>query len=247
MTELRVLTTMTPRNDLHQQCVYPLLKAVSRRFDITWHVHIDHTDHFSQSESNETRQAIQKFSEEHEIRAVVWERWTDCGFSSAAKTLFNSINASDDALFLWLEDDWIVSDANEVAEKLVTFAESDKRYFSLRSPYHVVGGPFFFKKDLFDEIHWLYVNKPLIDPELTFSRAALRLYFDYAEITWRFCDEKDIENVCKQYEIHGLSRVKIEPISLFSEPCAVDAGREWREKRNISRKLEDGHGVWNEA
>lgn len=248
MTELRVLTTMVPRNDLHQQCVYPLLKAVSRRFDITWHVHIDHTDHFSESESNETRQAIQKFCEEHEIRSVVWERWTDCGFSSAAKTLFNSVNASDDAIFLWLEDDWEVTDTSGIADELSEFAESDERYYSLGAPYSVLGPPFFFKKDLFDEIRWLYVNEPLIDPELTFSRAALRVWWNWGQIMWRFPNENDLIQIRGMIQKHVKNEIEeIKPVSRIREPVVVCRGKQWRKDRGIGRSWIDLHGVWDEA
>ena len=248
MTELHIITTMVPRNDLHQLCVYPLLKAVSRRFDITWYVHIDHTDHFSQFESNETRQAIQTFCFEENVRSVILERETDCGFSSAAKRIFNSVSASDESLFLWLEDDWEVSDTSGIAEELIEFAESDERYYSLGAPYSVLGMPFFFKKDLFDEIRWLYNNEPLIDPELTFSRAAMRVWWNWGQIMWRFPNESDLVEIHKLIQKHVQNDIEpLTPVSRMREPIAVCRGKQWRKDRGIGRSWVDLHGVWDEA
>lgn len=246
-----IMTTMTPRHEIHADCVYPFLKQILKdcrpEFEFLWFVNIDDIEGLEPHRLTDVHTRVVDFAKEHDIKLWCNVETENVGFSHAAKRLFRQVASNqvaanyDKHLYFWFEDDWELKDKtrySEFSQELSNFYTNRlARYCNFQNPDRVTGAPSIFKKDLFDEILHLYATKHLIDPERTMERAALRLWFDKVFIDWRF---------------HGNFHMQASAASVKNVPKALRSGSitQWCEYNrfdNIGYKWRSEKGFYKSS
>ena len=242
-----IMTTMTPRHEIHADCVYPFLKQIVQgcrpEFEFLWFVNIDDIKDLEPNRLTDVHTRVVEFAKDLDIKLWCNVETENVGFSHAAKRLFDQVALNqvaanyDKHLYFWFEDDWELKDKTRHAEfskELLTFyANPTARYCNFQNPDRVTGAPSVFKKDLFDEIIHLYATKKLIDPERTMERAALRLWFDKVFINWRFNGQ--FHTAAAGASDHGLpDMIKRSSIAQWCEYDRFDnVGYMWRSNQGF--------------
>lgn len=214
MNKLYIMTTATPRAELHSKTYFPVLKMLrDEGFDVVPIVNLDKPDIIPDSAFDDAKVQFE------EAGVYLYVNNLNPSFSMAARNLYNNCNrlqsTEDNNLFFWLEDDWIFDTFFE--EEFINVVKSmfTNEVSTLVTCKHkyVGGNPCFFKQPLFDEIVKLWDKTPEnLDPEFAHFEAS-RIVEGVEK--WRIPSKK------------GLS---------FEIPIFHDAGRQWRETNKIGKR-----------
>lgn len=193
---LNIITTATPRNELHEKGLFPAVKAICDfgYWNVRWYVNMDCIPFMDETKVVEATKAFKTFAKENKIDLSYHEERENIGFNQAAKrswirsqeTMCEGVH-----IYFWLEDDWYFNDGTarwETFDKILKrFLRDDYyRVCNMTAPNKVSGGPSLYKQDFVDELIHLYNTKECGDPEVMMQRTALRLWYDNFHITWRF-------------------------------------------------------------
>ena len=215
---LNILTTATPRIDLHEQTLYPWIKELhaSKIYDeINLYINLDKPKMFTDAEFLTTKNYL--FTNFNFVNIIYTECLENTSFSNAAKNVFGNCatNVKPDKLnyFLWLEDDWLISPLQNAIEDIKKFIVSSKDILSFGSLNRITGWPVIFTKKVFDATYKKLYSQD-VDPEVAMMTAV--------------------------YEIYDMSRENYPRDSLpadilfRSSSCrCTDLGRDWREIKQI--------------
>jgi hypothetical protein len=238
---LNILTTATPRADLHNRSFFVFLKMLydsCPSYTIRLFVNLDKPSLSLEEEFEEAKQNILSNNDKYEIHLSTNE--VNPSFNLAAKTIFlrcaDQIKKTDQNIFFWLEDDWALYDTIENPQKVQVlenaissidlFFEDKNIFLMMTSTDYINGKPYLFKYNLFDAIVKRYRKSRIPDdPELTMILAKQFL----------FGEKKDRVNV--------IVRPYTKRFLLFH-----DVGIPWRLERNIkktNRSLPEVDYTWS--
>jgi len=213
-----VLTTATPRKALHDVTLYPVVRLLQQHFKVTFVANLDNPKTFSREDVEETRKALQEYD------ARIIETSTGGSFSLAARNLYktvDSMQSSENNIF-WLEDDWVLQEPDKLLTAIETFMVSSDQCILTTTHNHLGGNPCLFKQNLFDKIveEWNKTSRA-IDPEVLHFRAKQSL-----------CGDESLNTPFDEY--------------IHLPDCFTDAGRFWREERNIKKanKYHEKQTTW---
>lgn len=225
--KLYVLTTATPRAEIHEETCIPVYRTLKNcaSFDTTILCNIDVPQLFKQPEWHK---AVAKLEPQVDY---LYSNMINPSFSLAAKGLYFACNKlvdkKDNNLFLWLEDDWVLrTNLHDffIEQIEILFKRKDIPVL-LTTIYDYVGGnPLLFQEDLFRKIVEVWrrsCNSKQSDPEFIHMQA--------------------------QSELDGTFLWRMPPINALktSEPIFLDVGRDWRKKNKIGKlKRERNEGTW---
>jgi len=215
---LNILTTATPRIDLHEQTLYPWIKELqdSKIYDkINLYINLDKPKMFTDAEFFTTKNYL--FTNFNFVNIIYTECLENTSFSNAAKNVYNScvtnINHDKPNHFLWLEDDWLIHTRQDAINDVRQFIASKKDVLSFGSLYRITGWPVIFTKKVFDAIY-KKLHLQDVDPEVAMMTAV--------------------------YDIYDMSRENYprdslpENVLFRSSFCrCIDLGRDWREVKQI--------------
>ena len=208
MLRINVLTTATPRTELHKKTLEPTLKVLSDHFDVHLYITLDDVlgkDAFSES-------LLHIATLESEGTTLLPSR--SGSFKLAAKKLYEHIKDPDeDDLFFWLEDDWVLEKPEEFIEQLKQFPSSDYDFIVTTIYDKITGNPLIFRKRFFDHLQEYYLsNDPPMDPERVLWHTETKVWgthnsnwlflpdvFRDAGRDWR--DERGIEKINKRSDV----------------------------------------------
>lgn len=216
MRTLTVLTTATPRPDLHKEGYFPILEFLSKHFQLKLYIHLDNI--LGEEAWNESLSEFEKLPYEK----TLIEKHEDCSFRTASKETYLFCKPQDgDELFLWLEDDWLLTDDEQKRQTLLEEVDTFSLDFISTTLYNYpCGNPTFFKRKFFEEMKAHYAGQS--NP------------FDGEIAMWECCE--------KIYgEAKPRSRTKFLPDIFF------DLGRDWRSERSIDKVNKRGvetKGTW---
>ena len=179
MLRINVMTTATPRTELHQTTLEPTLKVLSEHFDVRLYITLDDVldeDSFKESieyiETLPTRQT-------HLVPSKTGS------FKLVTKKLYESISPDEEDIFFWLEDDWILMKPDLFVDELKKFPETDYD-FIVTTIYDQIGGnPLVFRKRFFDEMKEYYLqNEKPMDPELVLWHIEKKIWGGKHQSNW---------------------------------------------------------------
>ena len=219
MNVLTILTTATPRPDVHRVAMLDVVKQLienQTQDKINWYINIDVPAMFSKDEVEKTVNEINVFSTKYQdLQVHILTGHKEAHFGAAARRLYMTADVALDKVncteaFLWLEDDWMLVNDNSFFKEVKSFFEQSYDIFLCTSQKYISGPPFFFKRDFFDIIKNNYfISEVTLDPEL--------MLFE--------CVKKRYDTDEKRYE-HPFYKRK----DVFK-----DIGREWRANRSIEK------------
>ena len=220
MNNLIILTTATPRPELHAigllETIEVLIKERTQN-KIYWYVNIDKPKMFNKQEVKQTINQINNFAKEktEELSVFIFSDHKEAHAGAAARRLYTEIAKSrpfeqGNEVFFWFEDDWALTNKGSFVKAVGNFFETSQDVLLCTWQKYISGHPFLFRRDFFDVITDKYkVVKRNTDPEL--------FLFDCV----------------KDYYMTSLKRLK-QPLynqkNLFE-----DIGRKWREDRSIGK------------
>jgi hypothetical protein len=186
---LHVITTATPRKELHVQTLGPTLDILSEKISIKLHVNIDNV--LGQQEYEESIDYFKSLP--HDTDLILSNSGS---FKVAAKKLYTSFTLEENDLFFWLEDDWKFAKNQEKFVQAVIDLPNSKNDFIIAGIRNQLNGnPFVGKKFFFDDIQNRYNDIFTIDdPEIHIWRCATARYGDrfalgnYLNLTGTFTD-----------------------------------------------------------
>lgn len=193
---LNIITTATPRNDLHEKGLFPTLKAICDFgfWNVRWYVNLDCIPFIEEEEVTKTTKAFKRIAKENGIDLSLHVERENIGFNQAGKRSWirsQETMCEGKHIYFWLEDDWYFADGTgrwETFDKILKrFLRDDYfRLCNMTTPNKCSGGPSLYKQDFVDELIHLYNTKECGDPEVMMQRTALRLWFDNYHIIWTF-------------------------------------------------------------
>lgn len=163
MLRINVMTTATPRTELHQITLEPALKILSEHFDVRLYITLDDVlDEVSFKKS-------MKYLETLPTRQTHLMPGKLGSFKLVTKRLYDNIIPEPNDIFLWLEDDWILQEdkVDDFITALKEFPDSDYDFIVTTIYEYIGGNPLVFKRRFFDEMQEYYIlaDSPL-DPEI---------------------------------------------------------------------------------
>jgi hypothetical protein len=260
MKYLNIITTATPRADIHNQCFIRYVKILldsNPSYIIRLFVNLDKPPMISEEEFEEAKQNILLL--ENRVEVFFSFNDTNPSFSLAARTLFHRCRKvieegkdNDKNIFFWLEDDWILYDKKqklEIEERidLVTrsieeFFENEYRIILLTGSRYINGRPSLFKQDLFCKICDI-LDAGNIDPEMAILLAK-QLLFNDNKIREPLFDESVFQcfPIFTDAGIKWRKERKIQKINRFFSKPDSNCGYTWKEEKQtiitICRKPE---------
>lgn len=214
---LNVLTTATPRPELHELSLFYALKSLRRTsFDIHWFVNVDCPSMFSENARKETSEKIKDFSHRNNIKLSIFDQHENSHFGKAGQRLFSECNkqiTKDKNIFMWLEDDWtpVHFKVSLFLQHVQRFLQSPQDFIFTTSHPYVTGNPIVFKRPFFDTVCKLYTENE--DPETLFLQASSELY-DIKDPRLDFDLKRSVFYVC---------------------PLFCDLGTAWRLSKSITK------------
>lgn len=161
MMKLHILTTATPRTDLHRKTLEPALEVLSKCFDV--HLYINLDDVLGEDAFQESMEFIETLptKQTHLMPSKTGS------FKLAAKRLYEAVKLPDeDDLFLWLEDDWVLERPDDFVEELKSFSDSGYDFIVTTIYDYIGGNPLVFRKEFFDQMQEHYLDNTFpMDPE----------------------------------------------------------------------------------
>lgn len=241
MRKLYILTTSTPRLDLHEKTYFKFLERIleisrSEKIfeEIVACINLDKTELFSQEELLEHVEKFVEKIKKFDSNDFEWilevSKSSDFGIASAKTHLLASAeDPKENSIFMWLEDDWrFFEEAHPgFLKSFKTFLSDEKyQFMTFNSKQGVVNGwPFFFKNKFFTRV------MQSIAKELTTSS------FSDGEMRYQDVYEK----MKKEGTNENMEFVSVDPGTF------IDEGRAWREKKKIhkwSDKRASGSFTW---
>lgn len=225
--KLYVLTTATPRSEVHEETCIPVYRTLKNcaNFDTTVLCNIDVPTLFEQPALDK---AVSKLETQVDY---LYSNLINPSFSLAAKNLYlackSLVDTKDNNLFLWLEDDWVLrNDLHDffIEQVELLFDRKDIPVF-LTTIYNYVGGnPIIFRQNLFDKI---------------------------VEVWEKSCESKqedpEFVHMQAQSQLDGTFVWRMPPVNALktSQPIFLDVGRAWRKENKIGKlKRERSDGTW---
>ena len=187
--KLHVITTATPRKELHVQTLGPTLDILSEKISIKLHVNIDNV--LGQQEYEESIDYFKSLP--HDTDLILSNSGS---FKVAAKNLYTSFTPEENDLFFWLEDDWkFAKNQEKFVQAIIDLPNSKNDFIIAGIRNQLNGNPFVAKKFFFDDIQNRYNDTFTIDdPEIHIWRCATARYGDrfalgnYLNLTGTFAD-----------------------------------------------------------
>ena len=217
---LNILTTATPRVELHIKSLEPWLKALhnSKIFDkINWFVNLDKPDIFNTEQMSFARNYLHakyKF-----LNLFYTECVEDCSFTNAARTVYNNcydnIESAEKNYFMWLEDDWKIKPGYHAIDDIKKFIESGKEILSFGNIARITGWPHIVSENMFYRTRE-ELNSKKIDPELAMMLSSY-----------------DVYNLPRKY--FPRDYLPEEVIYRSVENRCFDMGVRWRDSKQISK------------
>lgn len=210
MNILNILTTATPRPELHEETVFRTIELLVKnkcQDVINWHVNLDSPSMFTTAEKNKAIETILRFNKSS-FNTYFYRQHDSAHFGAAARRLYTSCKVKPgNNIFMWLEDDWKLIDT-EFFNFVKRFFESSHSFLLCSVAHYVTGNPIIFREDFFNEMVSSYekINGDY-DPELVL-----------------------FETVKKYFNIENPRTL---PPNSIHKQFFIDAGREWRAARNI--------------
>jgi hypothetical protein len=231
MKYLNIITTATPRADIHNQCFIRYVKILldsNPSYIIRLFVNLDKPPMMTEEEYEEAKQNIFLLENSSEkLQLFFSTNKENPSFKAAAKVLYTKcaeqIHDEDNNVFFWFEDDWILYDTEEspnITDKILHSVKSIERFFNdgrkilllTGGSKYLNGRPHLFKRELFDVIISLYKRERLLDPEIVMMEAKKIVFED------------------KMLREHLTDKSVYMCIPLFT-----DVGIRWRKDRNIQK------------
>lgn len=225
--KLYILTTATPRAELHKHTCMPVYKTLKqcKDFDTTIVVNLDKPTMIEQSEFHKSIYTLYPRVDYLSSNII------NPSFSLAGRTLYNIcsniVSEKNNNLFLWLEDDWQLKQGTErLLIEVINKMFRDKNIPALLTTiYNYIGGnPVVFQQKLFDKVVEVWnrsCKTKQEDPEFIHMQAQSEI------------DGTHIWRNPPQHALHS------------SEALFLDAGRDWRKKNNIGKlRREKTNGTW---
>ena len=214
-TKLHILTTATPRRDLHYVGLFPAVDALREReeFEVIWYVNLDCPVLFSEDDFNKSLQAFK------DMGATVFTNTEDPCFAQAARVLYtncqDNLNPAYNNVFMWLEDDWTMHYL-----RLEGFAATVAGWINTRHsclltviPHRIGGQPCFFRLPLFEKVAEQYrLTDAMIDPEVTIME-----------------EQRKLDGVSDSFYTPPVGGVG------FEDQLFIDIGRNWRKYSKIGK------------
>ena len=209
---LYILTTATPRCELHQECCIQFITELVKFKQITWIINIDVPSILNISEQY-LNECISKFEKIKTFKTIINVNKTNPSFSNAGRYLIKkvfSLYKESDFIF-WLEDDWALKE-NIINDFLLKYEDFEKsnffNYLLLTNCPYPSGQPFIFKGKILPKLYKFYKKIKKIDPEVA------------------------IFNTVR--ELSGLEKNEQYKLCI-NLPIFFDKGREWRQNMNIAK------------
>ena len=206
---LYILTTATPRPELHNETVINAVKELCNRVDqINWYINIDCPKQFFSENHRKVTADNFLTLQSPNLKTIILAKHSTAHFGRAARRLYHTCKPEgNDDIFMWLEDDWVFRSNECFFELFNNFLSSNQNFLLCSKNKYVSGNPFFFRRDFFDHIvNKLNSNVENFDPELLFF----------------WCVEQK----------YNIKYKELPPNSIHKE-VFFDAGRKWRESHNI--------------
>lgn len=225
MKVLNVLTTATPRHDIHKGGLFKAIAAIPKDVGVKWFVNLDHPSMISEEERAESYRGFIEFAEQHSNVKLYIHNSNIGNFDRAAEYLFfacrDRIRNNLSNRFLWLEDDWILNDEQAFVQSIEEAFRNKASFFHFAQTPYLSGNPHIFTKKHFWEVIRYYKENDLIDPELTFMAVKKVMYKD---------DDLRIPA----------------PDSIHRQRTFFDLGRKWRDRRGIEKadKFAKNKSTW---
>ena len=213
--KLHILTTATPRRDLHYIGLFPAVDALREReeFEVFWYVNLDCPTPFSEDDFDKSLQAFQ------DMGAIISINTEDPCFAQAARVLYTACDDSLDTdsmnVFMWLEDDWTMHylRLDSFAEVAVAWANSRHSCLLTVVPHRIGGQPCFFRKPPFDKVVAQYrATDAMIDPEVTIME-----------------EQRKLDGIAETFYSPPLGGLG------FEDQLFIDVGRNWRKYSRIGK------------
>lgn len=172
--KLHVITTATPRKELHVETLEPTLDILSKKIQIKFHVNLDNV--LGQQKYEESIEYFKSLPYDTDLILS-----NSGSFKIAAKNLYTSFSLeNEDDLFFWLEDDWkLVRHQEKFVQAIIDLPDSKDHFIIGGLRNELNGNPFVGKKFFFDDIQNRYNNTLTIDdPEIHIWRCATNRYGD---------------------------------------------------------------------
>jgi len=229
---LYVVTTATPRYELHELCCILTVSELSKHLDITWIINLDVPSLLNISDEYlETCKA--KLTNVPTCKTILNVNRVNPNFSRAGKWVidacFEQFALTDDDLFFWLEDDWrILNKYNNcntylnIANIIKTFTISESLFFVMGRNYYPSGHPSIFKYDSWKKMHELYTSPSICMEVIIFTMAKI--------VTGRV------------RQTHKSPRFPQKRFCIVMR-IFVDRGRKWRDQRSIHKTKSLGTDV----
>ena len=202
MLRINVMTTATPRTELHQTTLEPTLKVLSEHFDVRLYITLDDVldeDSFKESieyiETLPTRQTRLMPSKTGSFKLVT-------------KRLYDTVcPENENDIFLWLEDDWVLMKPDLFVDELKKFSESDYD-FIVTTLYDQIGGnPLVFRKHFFDEMKKYYFqNEKPMDPERVLWHTESAIWGGLHQSTWLFLKDVFVDAGREWRDARGIEK-----------------------------------------
>jgi len=177
---LNILTTATPRPNIHQKTLEPWFRTLykSKIFNrINWFVNLDKPSMFSAKDFLLAKKYLHKNF--YFVNRYYSERLQNPTFALASRNVYvncnDTIDRSKKNYFMWLEDDWII-DAPAI-EHIKNYIESEKDIINLNAKQRVTGNPCIFNQNFFDGCFDV-IKKGDTDPEMAMMYMSYDIYPD---------------------------------------------------------------------
>lgn len=210
MLILNILTTATPRPEVHEVTLFKTIDSLLSKGPqqkINWYINVDCPSMFSEEDRTNTVNNFLSFCRPG-LKTYIMADHQSAHFGAAARRLYTACEST--GIYLWLEDDWLLRDDAYFFELLHKFFNFQYNFFLCSIATYVTGNPFFFKQDFFDLIKRKYMSiQENIDPELML-----------------------FEGIKEKFNVEN-PRV-VPPNSLHSQ-YFFDVGRQWRAQKNIHK------------
>jgi hypothetical protein len=208
---LNILTTATPRPELHNETAIKAVQELSKEIkNIHWYINIDCPRQFFKEEDRKATADNFLSLKAPGLKTTIFSKHSSSHFGRAARRLYGSCKPEGkNDIFLWLEDDWAFQPDKNFFYLLDYFFTSNQNFLLCSKLPYVTGNPFFFRRDFFDHIvNKLYSIKEHLDPE---------------DFLWQ-CVEEKYNIDCRDL-----------PVNSVHKAYFFDMGRKWRKDRSISK------------
>lgn len=220
MNNLIIITTATPRVDLHKAGLLETIKVLiegKAQDKIFWYVNVDCPSMFSKQEIEQTLIQINNFARERADKMSVFllSDHKEAHAGAAARRLYEKISETrpfeqGNEVFFWFEDDWALTEEESFVEVVRAFFETDQDILLCTWQKYISGHPFLFRRDFLEVILNKYkVVKRNTDPEL--------FLFDCVKDYYMTRQKRLIQPLHKRKKMFN------------------DIGREWRIERSIGK------------